>query len=117
MAGLHGLADAAVFPYHEMFSSGSVLLAISRGLPVIVPSGSAGAELAAPPAIAPIGIDGTAAALRAVRRGDRRVRRQTALTAAARFDWKTVGNQTARVYRLARQQRAGQRLAPGTFCR
>lgn len=106
VAAVHSVADAAVFPYDGMFSSGSVLLALSHGLPVIVPSDSTGTELAAQPASEAIGVGGIAAALRAVRRGDQQIRRDAALSAAARYDWGTVGSETARVYRLATGDRA-----------
>jgi glycosyltransferase involved in cell wall biosynthesis len=106
VAEIHRAADAAVFAYDGMFSSGSVLLALSQGLPVIVPADSTGTELAPSPAIEPIGAGGVPAALRGVRRGDQRVRRNAALAAAARHDWTAVGDQTARVYELAGQHRA-----------
>ena len=106
VAEVHRVADAAVCAYDGMFSSGSVLLALSEGLPVIVPSDSTGTELAETPAVEPIGAGSLADALRAVRRGDQRVRQDAALAAAARYDWRAVGTQTAHVYALAVERRA-----------
>lgn len=101
VAAVHSVADAAVFPYAAMFSSGSVLLALSCGLPVVVPAASTGTEVATPPAVEPIGRHGLTAALRAISGGDQRARRDAALAAAARYDWPQVGRSTAEVYRRA----------------
>lgn len=105
VAGLHQVADAAVFAYEHLFSSGSVLLALSYGLPAVVPAGSTGTEIADPPAIEPIGPDGLTAALSAVRSGNQQFRRNAAIAAAARYDWREVGRQTMQVYELARERR------------
>lgn len=103
VAAVHSVADAAVFPYESMFSSGSMLLALSCGLPVVVPADSTGTEIATGAAIEPIGARGLGAALRAIREGDQLARRDAALAAAARHDWAGVGRSTADVYRFARE--------------
>lgn len=105
---VHRVADAAVFAY-DMFSSGSVLLALSHGLPVVLPADSTGSELVNQPAMEAFLPDGLVAALRTIRDGDQRARKNAALAAAARYDWGTVGRRTAEVYGVARD------LAQGTL--
>jgi beta-1,4-mannosyltransferase len=104
VTSVHTVSDAAVFAYDEMFSSGSLLLALSCGLPVVVPDAGTGSEIVCPPAMEPAGAEGLSAALAAVRSGDQRSRRQAALAAAARYDWATVGLRTETVYRAARER-------------
>jgi beta-1,4-mannosyltransferase len=106
VTAVHEVADAAVFPYRDMFSSASTLLALSCGLPVVVPANSTGTEIVSAPALEPIGPAGLTAALQAVRAGDQRDRREAALATASRYDWARVAQMTEAVYELARADRA-----------
>jgi glycosyltransferase involved in cell wall biosynthesis len=103
------MCDAAVFAYDEMFSSGSLLLALSCGLPVVVRPTGTGSEIAGEPAMEPIGADGLTAALAAIADGDQAARREAALASAVRYDWATVGRRTQSVYLAAQEHshRAG----------
>lgn len=100
VASVHAAADAAVFGF-ELFSSGSALLAVSCGLPVVAPARSAAVEIAGAPALEKVGAAGLTAALDAARQDDQGARRRAALAAAARFDWQGVGVETMQVYRDA----------------
>ncbi len=101
VAAIHSVADASVLAYADLFSSGSLLLSLSNGLPVIVPANSTATEIAAEPAAVAIGPGGLTQAMRAVSTGDQRRRRDSALAAAATYDWANVGRSTADVYMLA----------------
>lgn len=103
VSAIHALADAAVFPYADMFSSGSLMLALSCSLPVVVPADSTGTEIAPVPAGQPIAPDGLRAALAAVRQGDQSVRRRAARAIAERHNWDTVGRLTVDVYDAAQR--------------
>jgi beta-1,4-mannosyltransferase len=51
VADLYKACDVAVIPYTEVFSSAALVLALSLGLPAVVPSRGAARELASPPVI------------------------------------------------------------------
>jgi glycosyltransferase involved in cell wall biosynthesis len=51
VAALYAAADVAVISYEEVFSSAALILALSLGLPVLVPERGPAAELAGPPVI------------------------------------------------------------------
>jgi beta-1,4-mannosyltransferase len=87
VAGLHETADAAVVAYPEVFSSGALLLALSLGLPVVAPRGSAAAEIAEPPAVVTFEPGGMVDALLAMRGVGREEGRRAALAAAGRQPW------------------------------
>jgi beta-1,4-mannosyltransferase len=100
VAELHDAADAYVLPYRQVFSSGALLLALSLGLPAVVPwEGSA--EIAGPPALEPFDEGRLPDALRAIRRGDLAERRRAARAAAARFDWEPIADRTFELYKGA----------------
>jgi glycosyltransferase involved in cell wall biosynthesis len=99
VAALHRVSDAAVFAYSEIFSSASLLLALSFGLPSVVPAASSGTEIAVASAIEPVGSAGLVAALRAVQAGDQQQRQAAAFATAQRYDWETVGRETVDLYR------------------
>ncbi len=101
VADLHSVADAAILPYRELFSSGALLLALSLALPVVAPRRGTAHEVAAGPALESFDENGLLTALIAVRRGDQLERRRAALAAAERFDWHDVAARTADVYRRA----------------
>jgi beta-1,4-mannosyltransferase len=99
VTAIHQMSDAAVFTYDEMFSSGSLLLALSCGLPVVLPSEGTGSEIVEAPAVEPIATGGLTAALAAIRVGDQAARRRAAAATAARYDWTAVGRKTESLYR------------------
>jgi glycosyltransferase involved in cell wall biosynthesis len=105
VASLHHAADAAVFPYLDMFSSGSALLALSCSLPIVVPASSTGTEVAQTKAVAAIGRDGLTAALDAIRAGDQDERRRAAQASAERYPWSEVARLTLEVYARALNDR------------
>lgn len=94
----HLAADAAVLNYAEVFSSGALLLALSYGLPVVVPSSGAATEITTQPAIEPFHPGGLTAALEAVRSGDREVRATAARAAAADYSWERMADQVLIAY-------------------
>jgi beta-1,4-mannosyltransferase len=86
VTALHEAADAAVFAYDEIFTSGALLLALTFGLPVVAPSRGSAAEIVQPPGIECFSHD-VVDAMTAVRRGDQAERRAAAIAAAARASW------------------------------
>jgi beta-1,4-mannosyltransferase len=100
VAELHEAADACVLPYRQVFSSGALLLALSLGVPAVVPREGA-AEIAEPPALELFEEGGLAGALEAIRRGDPAERRRAARAAASRFDWDRIADRTLDLYRAA----------------
>jgi glycosyltransferase involved in cell wall biosynthesis len=109
VSAIHGVADAAVFPYRDMFSSGSAMLALSCSLPIVVPADSTGTEIASGPAAEPIVAGRITAALSAVRLGDQAGRQRAAREVADRHDWGTVGEITLDLYRSAQNDRRARR--------
>jgi beta-1,4-mannosyltransferase len=97
VAELHDAADACVLPYRQVFSSGALLLALSLGIPVVVPQEGT-AEIAGQPALEPFEEGRLADALRAIRRGDQAERRRAARAAASRFDWDRIADRTVELY-------------------
>jgi glycosyltransferase involved in cell wall biosynthesis len=98
---LHEAADAAVLGYRELFSSGALLLALSLGVPSVVPAHGSALEVAAPPAVEPFREGGLTEALETMTGGDRAVRCDAALAAARAADWESIGGDTAAIYRDA----------------
>jgi len=101
VTAVHALADAAVFSYDDMFSSGSALLALSCDLPIVAPADSTGTEIAEAGAVVPITSGDLTGALDTIRGGDRAAQRAAARSTAARYDWDDVAQATAEVYRTA----------------
>jgi glycosyltransferase involved in cell wall biosynthesis len=96
---LYGAADAAVINYAEVFSSGSLLLALSQGLPVVSAASEAVDEVGGPPAIVTYrelaGLPGAVERLRAVGEAERRA---AALAAAEAASWDGAAAVLARAY-------------------
>jgi len=92
-------ADAVVLPYQRITTSGSALLALSFGRPIIAPDLSFLAEVVPPTAgrLYPAGVAGALAeALRAARG---QTWSEAAILAHARqFDWSRIGRRWAQVY-------------------
>jgi beta-1,4-mannosyltransferase len=105
VAELHAAADAALLPYRQVFSSGALLLALSLGLPAVVPAEGAD-DVAGPPATQPFEEGELLAALAAVRVGDPDRRRRLALEAADRYDWDAIAAYTKELYEGGRPERA-----------
>lgn len=101
----HDLADVVVVPFEDVFTSGSVILAMSCGKPVVVPrlgcpsellaeAGTKSAELTYDPDRS----EGLAAAMRRSMEIDREtVGRQNRRTAAA-YTWNEIATQTQTAY-------------------
>jgi glycosyltransferase involved in cell wall biosynthesis len=101
VAELHDAADAAVFGYRDVFSSGALLLALSLGLPAVAPAEGSALEIAAPPAVEPFETGRLVDALEAIRTGDPKARREAARAAARPADWGVIAERTAAIYRQA----------------
>ena len=99
VSAIHAVADAAVFSYDDMFSSGSALLALSCGLAIVAPADSTGTEIADADAVVAIESGDLTGALDVIRRGDRDAQRAAATETAERYDWDGVAHATAEVYR------------------
>lgn len=93
---LHHAADAAVIAYRDVFSSGALLLALTHGLPVVMPAGGTGQEFFAPPEVEFFEGFDVGPALARVRCGERSA---AARAAAERFPWAAAGAATVEVYR------------------
>jgi glycosyltransferase involved in cell wall biosynthesis len=98
VAELHLAADAVVLGYREVFSSGALLLALSLGLPAVVPDHGSALEVAGPPAVEPFQTGGLVEALEAIRSGDQADRRAAARAAADAVDWDAIARETAAIY-------------------
>lgn len=105
LAALHQAADAAVFAYADLFSSGALLLAISLGLPVVVPAATSAAELVEDDARVDYEPDGLTAALATMAERVGPEARAAALRSAARYDWSRVAELTTQVYAQALARR------------
>jgi beta-1,4-mannosyltransferase len=105
VAELHAAADAAVVGYREVFSSAALLLALSLGLPAVVPAQGSTREIATPPAVEPFEAGRLVEALEAVQTGDAQVRREAALAAARAADWGEIAQRTVAIYRQALRAR------------
>jgi beta-1,4-mannosyltransferase len=103
---LHLAVDAAVLAYHELFSSGALLLALSLGVPAVVPVVGSALEVATPPAVEPFEDGGFMQALETMTTGDHSARRAAAQAAAEGAGWQGIGERTALVYREASQEAA-----------
>lgn len=95
-----GAADIAVFPYRDILGSGSVMLALSMGLPVIAPQAGCLAELVTPACgiLYQPGAGAIAQALRRIVATDLHLMGQAAQARARQFPWKAMMQQTAQVY-------------------
>ena len=101
VAALHQGADAAIFSYREVFSSGALLLALSYGLPVVAPVKSSAPELVLAPGLESFAPGELASALRRMLDGDHQARRAAALRSAQEYPWSGVARETIEVYRAA----------------
>jgi glycosyltransferase involved in cell wall biosynthesis len=109
VAELHAAADAAVVGHREVFSSAALLLALSLGLPAVVPAQGSAQEIATPPAVELFEAGRLVEALEAVQTGDARVRRDAALAAASAADWEGIAHRTVAIYRQALRARRNRR--------
>ena len=98
VAALHHRADAAVFAYRDVFSSAALIVALSFGLPVVVPEQGAAAELVRAPASETFGPGGLTAALERMHTGDHAERVQAAIDSVAEDTWERVAQATSAVY-------------------
>lgn len=96
-----GACDAVVFPFKSILTSGSVMLALSFGKPVVVP------RLGCLPDLVddsmgvlydPDSPDGLAGALKSIIKKDLAPLGRNAMARAQAFDWGDIGRQTAEVY-------------------
>jgi glycosyltransferase involved in cell wall biosynthesis len=99
VAELHLATDAAVLGYRELFSSGALLLALSLGLPAVVPAHGSALEVAKPPALEPFEEGALSKALDAISRGDGESRRRASREAAKAADWRRISQRTVELYR------------------
>ena len=97
----HLAADAAVLTHAELFSSGALMLALSFGLPAVVPEEGSALEVARPPAVEPYRSSGVGEAMVAVRAGHQRARREAALAAAREASWARTADGVVTAYRAA----------------
>ncbi len=99
VAGLHACADAAVVAYREVFSSATLLLALSFGLPVVAPDIGTAAELVGSNAGELFAPGGLTSALDAATHADQAARADAAIAVAKRYSWDRVGSETVALYR------------------
>jgi glycosyltransferase involved in cell wall biosynthesis len=100
-------ADVMVAPFKEILTSGSVIAALSFGLPVIVPRLGCLPELVGDEAgllYTPGDADTLAAALVDVKRRDLAAMSAAARHVAAGLDWGPIGERTAAVYQACLAQ-------------
>jgi len=84
------LADAVVVPYPEVFSSGTLLLALTFGLPVVAPAGGSVGEVVTGEAVEMYTDGALAAALTEMTRGDHGRRRAAARSAGSQASWRPL---------------------------
>ena len=101
---LHAAADAAVFNYREVFSSGALLLALSMGLPVVAPPGGSVTEIVPPEALVPIEDGDLRSALEAALTRDLPAAGAAARAAAGRFTWDSMAAAVLAAYDDAREE-------------
>jgi beta-1,4-mannosyltransferase len=95
---LHAAADVAVFAYHEVFSSGALMLALSLGVPVVVPRGGTADELGGPPAIELYAGPDLESAIARTRRSNSDTARRAARETAQRFPWSATARKVMECY-------------------
>ncbi len=94
--------DVAVFPFSEVLTSGSVITALSFGLPVIVPALGCLPELvreAGGLLYDPAGRESLAGALQRARSSDLREMGRSAFETARSLDWAGIAERHAAIYR------------------
>jgi glycosyltransferase involved in cell wall biosynthesis len=99
--GYFEAADWVVLPYREVLTSGSALLALSLGRPVIAPRRGCLAELTEADGVLgydPDEPDALGAALARARATDAAAWRPRALAAARRADWRDIGQAYDRIF-------------------
>ena len=102
VSALYGASDAAVINYKELFSSGSLLLALSQGLPVISAHSEAVSEVADWPAISTYAdLAGLLQAVERLAGTDVEARRSVALAAANAASWERAASTLREVYATA----------------
>lgn len=99
VAALHALADAVVIPFERTLTSGSAVLAMTLGKALVVPSEASVLDLVDERGGYYFGSDETLVAiLSSLDRRTLKAMGEHNRQLAAAFDWKTVGELTARVY-------------------
>ena len=98
VAALHRDADAAIFAYREVFSSGALLLALSYGLPVVAPAESSAPELVLTQGLEAFATGELTATLDRMLKGDHRSQSAAALRSAERYPWSGVARATVALY-------------------
>jgi len=111
IADLHLAADAAVFAYRDVFSSGALLLALSYGLPVVAPAVGTAAEIVLPAALIAFGEGGLTSALNEARDRVSAVARHEARVSAEQFGWDEFADRTLAIYRRVIERRTAQESA------
>jgi hypothetical protein len=106
---LHGIADLSLQGQPMSLASGTALLSLSLGVPIVVPLRSGSAELGVPPAVAPYSGD-PGPAIDQVLQSPRAVRRAAAREAALRQDWASSAERHREAYALAGSIAARRRL-------
>jgi len=98
-----GAADVAVFPYRDILGSGSVMLALSTGLPVIAPQVGGLAELVTPACgiLYDPASETLTQALEQSRSRDLQAMGQAAQARAREFPWQGMVQELFEVYRKA----------------
>lgn len=94
-ADLHELSDAAVLFHRDVFSSGTLMLALTLGLPVVGPADSTLDEIARPPAAALYGDDRLAEGLRSAMTDTSRA---AARAAAEPYTWSDMATALRTLY-------------------
>jgi beta-1,4-mannosyltransferase len=111
VTGLHRAADAGVLAYRDVFSSGALLLALSHGLPVVVPDEGTAREVAGDAASETFAPGELGAAMDRMRALDPKAASAAALAVAERHDWSEAGARTAALYGTAPATRPSRRQA------
>lgn len=95
-----GAADVVVLPYRDILGSGSAMLALSSGLPIVAPRVGCLAELITPACgiLYESGAGALAEALDQATTRDLQAMGQAARVRAREFPWKTMVQETAQVY-------------------
>ena len=98
---LFNAADVGVFPFSEVLTSGSVITAMSFGIPVIVPATGCLPEAAQPDAgivYDPAEPNGLRRAMQDVQQWDIPAKKQAARVRALELDWAQIAKRTREVY-------------------
>ncbi len=110
---LFNAADVGVFPFSEVLTSGSVITALSFGIPAIVPATGCLPEAVLPDAglvYDPNETDGLRRAMQEVQQWDVPAKKEAARLRAHELDWTQIAERTRRVYEYNESKRSGSLL-------